>query len=64
MNGNKIVDVQDPTSNQDAATKKYVDDNGGGGGGVEVYTGATPPSTRDRGTLLMTTDNALYLYTS
>jgi hypothetical protein len=62
MDNKKIVDLQDPTSNQDAATKKYVDDNGGGG--VEIYNGTTPPSSRDRGTLLMTTDNAFYIYTS
>lgn len=32
MNTNKITNVTDPTANQDAATKKYVDDNAGGGG--------------------------------
>ena len=30
MNTNKITGVVDPTDNQDAATKKYVDDNAGG----------------------------------
>jgi len=30
MNTHKIVGVVDPTANQEAATKKYVDDNGGG----------------------------------
>uniref|UniRef100_A0A6M3K555 Tail protein n=1 Tax=viral metagenome TaxID=1070528 RepID=A0A6M3K555_9ZZZZ len=30
MNSKKITSVLDPTSNQDAATKKYVDDNAGG----------------------------------
>jgi len=29
MNTHKITDVTDPTENQDAATKKYVDDNSG-----------------------------------
>ena len=44
------------------ATKKYVDDHAGGG--VELYNNSTPPSTRDRGTLLMTTSNVLYIYTA
>ena len=30
MNTHKVVGVVDPTTNQEAATKKYVDDNGGG----------------------------------
>ncbi len=32
MSTNKITNVGEPTSNQDAATKYYVDNNGGGGG--------------------------------
>jgi len=32
MNTHKITGVVDPTANQEAATKKYVDDNIGGGG--------------------------------
>lgn len=36
MNTHKITDVVDPTSNQDVATKKYVDDTAGGGGAFTV----------------------------
>ena len=32
----KITSVTDPTSNQEVATKKYVDDNSGGGGDVSA----------------------------
>ena len=44
------------------ATKKYVDDHAGGG--VEIFNNNVPPATRDRGTLLMTTNNVLYIYTA
>ncbi|MGN7205536.1 beta strand repeat-containing protein [Pedobacter sp. SAFR-022] len=38
MAGNKITNLKDPTNNQDAATKKYVDDKllGVGGGSAEL----------------------------
>ena len=43
MGSNKITDLATPTSNYDAATKKYVDDNAGGGGvslgGTNTWTG-------------------------
>ena len=35
MEGEKIVELDDPTDNQDAATKKYVDDNAGMANAVE-----------------------------
>jgi hypothetical protein len=33
MKSNKITNLEEPSSDSDAATKKYVDENGGGGGG-------------------------------
>jgi hypothetical protein len=33
LNSNKISNLTDPSADQDAATKKYVDDNAGSGGG-------------------------------
>ena len=48
------------TMDNHLVNKKYVDDNAGGG--VEVYSGPNPPSGKARGTLLLTTNNALYIY--
>jgi len=35
-----------------------------GGGGVELWGGSSPPPSSDRGTLLLTSSNQLYIYTS
>ncbi|MEC8738058.1 MAG: hypothetical protein VXX91_07495, partial [Planctomycetota bacterium] len=50
------------SNNDDLATVKYVRDNAGGGPAVKQESGTTPPSGEERGTLLMTSDNKLYLY--
>ena len=46
MNTKKIVGVVDPTANQEAATKKYVDDNAGGNpaGTILMYGNTTAPT--------------------
>lgn len=41
MNTQKIINVVDPTSDQEAATKKYVDDNAGGSGDISGPGSAT-----------------------
>ena len=52
-------------SNDKLATVRYVKDQvagADGGGGVEVHGSSTPPATRDKGTLLLTTNGSLYIY--
>ena len=54
----KIINVVDPTGNQDAATKKYVDGKAG-----SVTTGTTPPASPTVGTTYYnTTDKTFYVY--
>ena len=48
------------TSDNHLVNKKYVDDKAGGG--VEIYNGPNPPSGKARGTLLLSSNNALYIY--
>lgn len=45
MQGHQIIDVVDPTNDQDAATKKYVDDNAGVGDNWKVDTGTVFDTT-------------------
>jgi len=57
-NNYKIINVADPTGDQDAATKKYVDSKTGG-----VTTGVTPPTNPIVGsTYYNTTDKTFYVY--
>jgi hypothetical protein len=54
----KITNVVDPTGNQDAATKKYVDGKTG-----SITTGTTPPASPTSGTTYYnTTDKTFYVY--
>ncbi len=54
----KIINLSDPTTDQDAATKKYVDSKTG-----SVTTGTTPPANPTTGsTYYNTTDKTFYVY--
>ncbi len=58
LGGFKLTGVADPTADQEAATKKYVDSKAGG-----VTTGTTPPTSPVVGaTYYNTTDKTLYVY--
>jgi hypothetical protein len=57
-NNYKIINVADPTGDQDAATKKYVDGKVG-----SIITGTTPPTNPAVGaTYYNTTDKTFYVY--
>lgn len=61
------IETPDNTSNSgQVATTKWVRDhvtnNAGSGGGVEIYNSSNPPASRDKGTLLLTSTGALYIY--
>jgi hypothetical protein len=57
-NNYKIINVADPTGDQDAATKKYVDGKVG-----SIITGTTPPTNPATGaTYYNTTDKTFYVY--
>ena len=51
------------SANDDLITKKYFDDNQTSGTAAETVNTTTPPNTRTRGTMLMTSDGQLYVYT-
>ncbi len=58
MGGTNLTNLAQPVSNQDAATKKYVDDKTG-----SITTGTTPPSSPSTGTTYYnTTDKTFYVY--
>ena len=53
------------TNNTDIANKQYVDQKvADADGGVIVHGDTTPPNSKPRGTMLLTSSNALYIYTS
>ena len=65
VDGDGMVRVpRTPSAENHVANKKYVDDKvaNASGGGVELYGNSSPPSTKDRGTLLMTSTNNFYIY--
>lgn len=49
MQTQKIINVVDPTANQEAATKKYVDDNAGGVTGIITVLHESNPTTLGSG---------------
>ena len=60
--GNNLGTMSSP-SNDKLATVKYVKDQvSSGGGGVELYGSSSPPATRNKGTLLLTSSGSLYIY--
>ena len=65
VDGDGMVRVpREPTQDTHVANKAYVDDKvaNASGGGVELYGSSSPPSSKDRGTMLLTTSNNLYIY--
>ena len=65
IDGDGMVRVpRTPTQDNHVANKKYVDDQvaDSSSGGVELYGSSSPPTTKDRGTMLMTSSNNLYIY--
>ena len=65
VDGDGMVRVpRAPTADTHVANKKYVDDQvaNADAGGVEVYNGSSPPASKGRGTMLLTTSNNLYIY--
>ena len=58
MGDNKVVNVETPTADADAATKKYVDDSTP----IEIGTSTAPPN-RPKGSLYLTTGGNVYAYT-
>ncbi len=58
MGGTNLTNLAQPSNNQDAATKKYVDDKTG-----SITTGTTPPTSPSAGTTYYnTTDKTFYVY--